>query len=68
MGEPLFDVIEVEIKEPHRVRVMDRNMTEANAEAYIKMAVYRRGVEHHFYKAVPAGSQPTPLLSDMPPL
>lgn len=50
-----FDVIEVEIKNPHTVHVMDRDKDERNAEAFIKMAIARRGVETHFYKAVPAG-------------
>ncbi|MGA8615153.1 MAG: hypothetical protein WB760_26430 [Xanthobacteraceae bacterium] len=50
----MFDVIAVQIKAPHTVRIMDRNMTSENAEAYIKMAVIRRGVDDEFFKAVPA--------------
>lgn len=49
----MFDVIEVEIKPPHRQRVMIENLTEPDAEAFIKISIARRGVEHHFYKAVP---------------
>lgn len=55
MSEQLFDVIAVNL-ETHRARVMDRGMTEANAEAYVNMAVIRRGVEKEFFKAVPAGT------------
>jgi hypothetical protein len=51
----MFDVIEVEIEVPHRIRVLDRSKSEANAEAIVKFAVWRRGVESHFYKTVPAG-------------
>lgn len=56
MPEPLLDVIEVQIRTPHTVRVMDRDMTERNAEAYINMAVFRRGVEHSFFTTAPAGT------------
>lgn len=51
----LFDVVEIEIARPHRVRVMDRNLNEDRADAVVSMAVMRRGVEEHFYKAVTAG-------------
>ncbi len=54
--EARFDVLEIEIKNPANKRVMERGLSEDNAEAYVKMAVYRRGVETHFYKAVPAGT------------
>ena len=50
-----FDVIEVEIKAPNRVRVMDRDKTEQNAEAYIKMAVMRRGCQDHFFTKAQVG-------------
>jgi len=53
----LFDVLEIEIKNPANRRVMDRDMTKENADAYVKIAVMRRGVETHIYKAVPAGLQ-----------
>ncbi len=49
----LFDVIEVQIKPPHDERVMETGLTEENAEAYIKFAVIRRGVETSFYKKRP---------------
>lgn len=52
----LFDVIEVEIAAPHRVRVLNAAKTEANAEAIVKMAVMRRGVEHYFFKTCPTGA------------
>lgn len=54
MKPDLFDVIEVEIKAPHRVRVMDTGLTEENADAFINMAVIRRGCQDHFFmKAQP---------------
>jgi hypothetical protein len=34
-------------------RVMATGLTEENAEAYVAMAVARRGVEVEFFKAVP---------------
>jgi len=52
---PLLDVIEVEFKPPHKVRVIDTKKTEKNAEAIVEMAVMRRGVEHSFFTTVPAG-------------
>lgn len=55
--ETLFDVVAVNIATGAK-RVMDRNMTEGNADAYIRFAVMRRGVDEEFYKAVPAGSVP----------
>lgn len=51
----LFDVIEVEIAAPHRVRVLATGKSERNAEAVINMAVARRGVEEHFFQEMPAG-------------
>lgn len=51
----LWDVVAVNIK-TGMTRVMDRDMTEPNAEAYIRFAVMRRGVDTEFFKAVPAGS------------
>jgi Xaa-Pro aminopeptidase len=54
MDEPKFDVIAVNI-ETGASRVMDRGMTERQAEAFVTWAVIKRGVEEEFYKAVPAG-------------
>lgn len=45
----LFDVIEIEHAIPNRIRVIDTDKTEENAEAIVKMAVMRRGVEHSFF-------------------
>lgn len=45
----LVDVIEVQIKAPHEKRVMETGLTKENAEAYIKLAILRRGVENQFY-------------------
>lgn len=53
MSTGTFDVYEIEIAPPHKRRLMARLMTEAEAEAFIKIAVARRGVETHFYKAEP---------------
>jgi hypothetical protein len=56
----LFDVIAVNIKTGER-RMMDTNKTEANAEAFIMIAIARRGLDTEFYKAIPAGTfEPTP--------
>lgn len=49
MEDQLFDVFAVTIASPRTERFMDGGMTEDNAEAYIKMAVYRRGVDTEFY-------------------
>jgi hypothetical protein len=49
----LFDVIAVTIEPPHTKRLMAERKTEADAEAVIRMAVMRRGVDEEFYKAVP---------------
>jgi hypothetical protein len=53
--QELFDVVAVNI-ETGAQRIMDRNKTADNAEAFINFAVMRRGVDVEFYKAVPAGS------------
>ena len=50
----LVDVVAVQIKSPHARRVMDRGLTKENAEAYIKMAVMRRGVDEEFYTTQPS--------------
>lgn len=51
----MLDVIEVQIKAPHTVRVIERNKSVGNAEAIVSMAVARRGVEHFFFTTAPAG-------------
>lgn len=50
-----LDVIAVTIAEPHTVRVLARDRSERAAEAVIKMAVYRRGVDVEFYDTAPLG-------------
>ncbi len=45
----LYDVIEVEIRNPKNRRVMETNLSEKNSDAFIYMAVVRRGCETHFY-------------------
>ena len=52
-NEELVDVIEVQIKGPHIVRVMATGKTKVNAEAFINMAIARRGLKHHFYTTAP---------------
>ena len=54
LANQLFDVVEVQIKAPHEWRVMETRLTKENADAYIKMAVIRRGVEHSFYTTQPS--------------
>lgn len=50
----MLDVIEVEFG-THKVRIIDRNKSERNAEAVVEMAVIRRGVENSFFTTCPAG-------------
>lgn len=54
-GEHLWDVIEVEIAAPHKVRLMATGKTEKNAQAIVDMAVTRRGCENHFFTTASAG-------------
>ena len=55
-SEPLvlFDVVEVDTK-TNQVRLMGINKTRRNADAVEEMAVYRRGVETHFFSVAKAG-------------
>lgn len=55
--EELVDVVEVEIVGSGR-RVMQTGMTKPNAEAFIMIAIMRRGVETHFYTTQPSTPQP----------
>ncbi len=50
-----FDVIATNITTGAR-RILKRNKNESNAEAIVRMAVMRRGVDSEFYSVVPAGS------------
>jgi hypothetical protein len=52
-----FDVVAVNIKTAAQ-RVMKRDLSIYSADAFIRFAVMRRGVDEEFYKAVPAGSVP----------
>lgn len=54
MKETMYDIVAVNLK-THLVRIMDENRSKANAEAYVNMAVMRRGVEEEFFVAVPHG-------------
>lgn len=51
----MFDVIAVRI-DTQKVRLIAENKTERNAEAIVKMAVMRRGVDVEFFTEVPRGS------------
>jgi trimethylamine:corrinoid methyltransferase-like protein len=55
-NKQLFDVFAINIKTGKK-RLMATNKTEDNAEAFINMAICRRGVEEEFYKAFPAGTE-----------
>jgi hypothetical protein len=48
MGEPRYDVYAVSIATNER-RLLAQDMDDRNAEAVIKLAVMRRGVETEFY-------------------
>jgi hypothetical protein len=50
----LFDVIAVN-QQTSIVTLMAEGKTERNAEAVVKMAIMRRGLETDFYVEVPAG-------------
>jgi hypothetical protein len=54
---PLFDVVAVDLT-TNAERVMERGLTHKNAEAYVMMAVMRRGVEDEFFKTVPQDAPP----------
>ncbi len=48
----LFDVVAVNIETGEK-RIISSDKTELNAEAIVKMAVARRGVDEEFFKTVP---------------
>lgn len=50
-----FDVIEIGLDKPYRVRVIAEDKSEQNAEAIVNMAVVRRGCDNQFFATVPAG-------------
>ena len=56
MGER-FDVLAVSLRpgEDYRMRVLDRNLTRDNADAFVKFAVVRLGVGEEFYVVEPTG-------------
>lgn len=54
MSAPLFDVVAVGI-DSNVVRLLDTGKTKENAEAIVKLAVMRRGVNEEFFAEVPAG-------------
>ena len=51
----LYDVVGVNLK-TKLVRFMAQGEDETNAEAVVKIAVIRRGVEEEFFVEVPEGS------------
>ncbi len=50
-----YDVVAVNI-DHSTVRLLGTNKTKENAEAVVKMAIMRRGVETEFYSEVPSGT------------
>lgn len=54
--QPLFDVIAQNIKTGAK-RFLDKSKSEGNADAIVRMAVMRRGVDEEFYYTVPADSE-----------
>ena len=50
----LFDVLAVHV-DSRKVRVLDTNKTESNADAIVNMAVCRRGIEEEFFVSCEAG-------------
>ena len=50
----LFDVVAVDAAK-HTVRLLESSKTEQNAEAIIRFAIIRRGLEEEFFAAVPSG-------------
>ena len=51
---PLFDVVAIRF-DNLKVRLLAEGKTLENAEAVVKFAVIRRGMETEFYSEVPAG-------------
>lgn len=49
----LYDVVAVRIDNGARRLMSDRPLTERNADALMRLAVWRRGVEVEFYIAEP---------------
>ena len=54
-GQKLYDVVAVDIQTSKVAALFGERETLANAEAIVKMAVFRRGVEEQFYAEVPTG-------------
>jgi hypothetical protein len=50
------DVLAVLIRSPNTVRILATNEDKESAEAIMKMAIMRRGVETEFYSVVTSGS------------
>jgi hypothetical protein len=50
----LYDVLAISLQ-TKKIRVLERDKTSENADAVIKFAVYRRGVDEEFYIKKPAG-------------
>ena len=51
-----MDVLAVTIAAPHTVRIMAQQKSLDNAEAFIKIAVWRLGVATEYYVTVPDGT------------
>ena len=50
----MFDVVAVNI-ETRRIQVLERNLTIRDADAYVKMAVMRRGCKEEFFVRAKSG-------------
>lgn len=55
MTSARYDAIAVTIAAPHQVRILARNRDHGTAEAAVKIAAIRRGVETEFYTTAPTG-------------
>lgn len=55
MKEQLYDVVAVDMDTNKVASLFGEKKTLPNAEAIVKMAVMRRGVDGQFYAEVPAG-------------
>ena len=54
--DPVFDVVGVQVQgQQSTIRVMGKELTRDNANAYVRMAIARRGVDEEFFAVVPAG-------------
>ena len=53
--DEFYDVVAISLTTGAR-RIMERRLTKQDADAYIAMAVARRGMDDEFFKAAPSDS------------